>query len=100
MKEKLYIVIAVIIIFILGAFSGYSWCGRSYDKGVIKQQQKDAVNLDEHIEKKEKVKKNVNDKIKAFKEIPDPTGCLSVDSTDDYFDKLREADRAAESGFD
>lgn len=100
MKEKLYILLAIIIVFIMGAFVGYSWCGRSYDKGIIEQQQKDAVNLDEHSEKKEKVKKNVDEKIEDIKKIADPTGCLSVDSTDEYFNGLLEADREAKSGFD
>lgn len=93
-------IVIVAIVFISGAFSGYSYCKRSNYKGVIKQQAKDAVNVDTHQVKKEKVKKNVNKKIEDIKKIVDLSGCLDIDSPDDYFDRLLDADSTAKSGFD
>ena len=82
--------------FFAGAFSGYSYCKRSQDAGVIEQQGKDAVDVDKHNTETNKVNKNVAKTITIIKKIVDPTGCLDTSSPDDYVNELLNADRATQ----
>ena len=92
-------IVIVAIVFVSGAFSGYSYCKKSNYKGVIKQQAKDAKDVMEHEEEKIEVKKNVDEKIEVIKKIIDPTGCLDVNSPNDYFDGLLDAENGKKSQF-
>jgi len=93
-------IVIVAIVFVSGAFSGYSYCKRSNDKGVIKQQNKDAEEVMRHEDQKITVRKNVDEKIKSIRKIIDPSGCLDANSPDDYFNRLLDADSTAKSSFD
>lgn len=87
------------LLFFSGIFTGYSYCKRAQDAGVIKQAKKDAKAVDKHQGKKEKVEKNVTKQIDTIKKIIDPSGCLDAPAPGDYLNRLFSADRAAESGF-
>jgi len=88
------------LLFLSGIFTGYSYCKRAQDAGVIKQAKKDAKAVDKHQDKKEEVEKNVTKQIDSIKKIIDPSGCLDAPTPDDYLNGLLRADSAAKSGFD
>jgi len=92
-------IVIVAIVFVSGAFSGYSYCKRSNDKGVIKQQNKDAEEVMRHEDQKITVRKNVDEKIEVFKKIVDPSGCLDTNSPDDYLNGLLDIEYGKESQF-
>jgi hypothetical protein len=101
-KKYRIIILALIaaLLFISGAFTGYTYCKRANYKGIIKQQEKDAKKVLEHEEKKDKVEKYVKPKIiERIKIVKDTSGCLDVINSDEYIDSLLKSDREAQSSF-
>jgi len=102
MKQALIIGLVVSHIFmgVAGGFVGWSWCKRSSDRGVIKQQKKDAKEVSDHVVARETAKDKVKTIIeKRVVKVVDPSGCLDNPSPDDYLDGLRDADSEAKSSF-
>lgn len=95
--QKVLVVLALFIsVFIAGGFVGYTWCKSSGYRGVIEQQQQDAEDVDKHNTETYKVNENVAKTITIIKKITDPTGCLDINSPDEYIDGLLNADRATQ----
>ena len=95
--QKIFVIaIVAIFLFVAGGFVGYSYCKRSSDRGVIKQQKEDATDVLKHEDKKAVVKKNVDEKIKTLNKVVDTSGCLDADSPNDYLNKLLDAENAAQ----
>jgi len=92
-------IVIVAIVFVSGAFAGYSYRSSLNYKGVIKQQKKDAKEVMKHEDEKIQVKKNVDEKIEVFKKIVDPSGCLDTNSPDDYLNGLLDIEYGKESQF-
>lgn len=100
--QRIAIVLAIALgLVVLGAVAGYQWCKSSQYKGVIKQQEKDAVDVLEHVEQSTQVHKNVDKVIETrIKKVVDASGCLDTTSPDDYIDGLLNADSTAQSIID
>ena len=100
MSKGIIIAVVSLVLFLMGGFVGYSWCKRSYDAGIIKQQKEDAEIVSKHQDKQIEVVKYVDRVIVKIKEIKDPSGCLDNPSPDDYNNELLKADSEAQSSFD
>jgi len=101
LKRYKIIILALVavLLFASGAFTGYSYCKRAQDKGVIKQQAKDAVIVMEHQIKKDEAEKNVDTIITKLIKIKDTSGCLDNPNNDEYLNWLHRADSRAQSSF-
>jgi len=95
-------IIGVLIIVMCGVsgLAGWTLAKRAGDRGVIKQQQKDAEEVMKHEEAKEKVQEKIRTVIKTrIIKVPDPSGCLDRPSPDNYLDGLQRSDGEAKFGF-
>ena len=102
MKKYIIILIGVLVVVlcIVSGLAGWTLAKRASDRGVIKQQAKEAREVMKHDDTKQLVSKKVETIIRTqIRTIVDPSGCLDTDSPDDYIGSLLDADREAQSGF-
>lgn len=101
MNKNIIIAILVLVMCLVSGLAGWTLAKRASDRGVIKQQKKDAKEVMKHADTTEATKQKVQTIIRTrIKTIVDPSKCLDSSSPDDYLDSLFDADRAAKSGFD
>lgn len=100
MKQAAIYGIVLLVVALLGGAVGYTWAKRASDRGVIKQQQKDAKAVQKHDAKTRVIIKEV-EKIKVVvRKIHDPDGCLDSPVPSAISDRLRDTISATRSASD
>lgn len=96
-KKAILYVAASIILLLVGAFGGYTFCKRAQYKGVIKQQEKDAKTVLKHQEDKDNVNEKFTESVEEIKAVKE--SCLDKPNSDDYLNRLQRSDSISESIF-
>ncbi len=98
MNKNIIIAILILVMCGVSGLAGWTLAKRASDRGVIKQQTKDAKEVMDHdLARKDKERK-VGRILTRIKGINDPSKCLDTSSPPDYLNGLLDADREAKSG--
>lgn len=94
------LIVAMLISAVIGGAAGWVFRGAASDRGVIRQQAKDADEVLKHDLDRKATTKEVEKIIVRIKKINDPIGCYNNPIPDSAAKLMRDSDSTSQSGFD